>query len=117
MKLHALLLLTAVSASQLASRAHAQSIPIAAVRYDITYDSATAFRRTIGVAMSFTARSAGDIPLSLPAWTPGSHEIVNFARYVMNFSASDASGPLSWDKIDYDTWRLHVTRAGDVRVT
>jgi predicted metalloprotease with PDZ domain len=117
MKLHALLLLAAFSASQLASRAAAQSLPISTVRYDITYDSATAFRRTIGVTMSFATRGAGDVPLSLPAWTPGSYEIVNFARYVMNFSASDASGPLSWDKIDYDTWRVHVTRAGDVRVT
>ncbi|HUQ18533.1 MAG TPA: hypothetical protein VM099_02875 [Gemmatimonadaceae bacterium] len=117
MKLPGLLLLIAVPASQLASRANAQSIPISAVRYDITYDSATAFRRTIGVTMSFTTRAAGDVPMSLPAWTPGSYEIVNFARYVMNFAASDASGPVSWDKIDYDTWRLHVTRPGDVRVT
>ena len=117
MKLQVLSFITVVFASQLASRATAQSTPISDVRYDITYDSATAFRRTIGVTMTFSTRGAGDVSLSLPAWTPGAYEISNFSRYVLNFSVTDGSAPLTWDKIDYDTWRIHVARAGQVRVS
>ncbi len=67
--------------------------------------------------MSFTTPGAGDVILSLPAWTPGAYEIQNFARFVMEFAATDGSTPLSWDKVDHDTWRVHATRAGQVRVS
>src|SRR6476619_3097631 len=107
MKLPVLSLIIAATVSQLASRMDAQGTSISDVHYDITYDSATAFRRTIGVTMTFSTRAAGDVALSLPAWTPGAYEISNFARYVMNFSASDGAAPLAWDKLDQDTWRIH----------
>src|SRR4026208_2211995 len=80
-----------------------RSAPISDVRYDVTFDSTTALRRTLVVAMSFAVRSAGDVLLSLPAWTPGDYSIANFARYVTGFAATDGSSPLSWDKLDHDT--------------
>jgi predicted metalloprotease with PDZ domain len=76
----------------------------------------TAAERKIGVAMRFTAPGAGNVALSLPAWTPGSYEIANFAKNVSNFSAAIASDSLDWDKVDHDTWRIPVTRAGEVIV-
>jgi len=69
------------------------------------------------IAAAVSQLAAGDVALSLPAWTPGAYEISNFARYVMNFSASDGAAPLAWDKLDQDTWRIHVTRAGEARVS
>jgi len=93
------------------------SAPVSDVRYDVTFDSVTALRRTLAVTMSFAARSSGDVLLSLPAWTPGDYSIANFARYVTGFAAVDGSAPLSWDKSDHDTWRVHVTRAGQVGVS
>ena len=109
---------TAVSSrAQATGESQARSAPISDVRYDVTFDSTTAVRRTLAVAMSFSARSPGDVLLSLPAWTPGDYSIANFARYVTDFSATDGASPLSWDKLDHDTWRLRVTRAGQVRVT
>src|SRR5919107_5182028 len=88
----------------LAPEAHAQqrtpvppppvrSAPIANVRYDLTYDSTTATRRAIQVAMSFDVAGAGPVLLSLPAWTPGAYEVSNFARWVVGFSptAGDSS--------------------------
>jgi predicted metalloprotease with PDZ domain len=109
---------TAVSTSaQTSAESQPKSAPIADVRYDVTFDTATALRRTLAVTMSFSARSAGDVLLSLPAWTPGDYSISNFARYVTDFGATDGSSPLSWDKLDHDTWRVRVTRAGPVRVS
>jgi predicted metalloprotease with PDZ domain len=95
----------------------AVSAPISDVSYDVTFDSTTAQLRNIGVVMSFTTRGAGDVLLSLPAWTPGEYEIDNFARYVMDFTAVDGATPVTWDKLDQDTWRIHASRAGPIRVS
>ncbi|MEP6905632.1 MAG: hypothetical protein ABI875_06080, partial [Gemmatimonadales bacterium] len=95
----------------------AVSVPISNVQYDVTFDSTTAPLRNIGVMTSFTTAGAGDVLLSLPAWTPGEYEIDNFARYVTDFSATDGNRLLAWDKVHPDTWRVHATHAGQVRVS
>ncbi len=112
-------LLAAAASPALAQTLEARlvSAPISDIRYEVAFDSASALERNIGVAMSFTTRGAGDVLLSLPAWTPGEYEIANFARYVMDFAAIDGSIPVTWDKTDQDTWRLRATRAGTVRVS
>jgi predicted metalloprotease with PDZ domain len=92
-----------------------ESAPISNIRYDVTFDSTTARTRTIEVSMSFNA-PAGDLLLSLPAWTPGAYEIDNFARYVFSFRAASGADSLDWDKADQDTWRIRVHRAGSVTV-
>jgi len=86
------------------------SAPISDVRYEVTFTRATAGDRRMHVVMTFSAEGADPILLSLPAWTPGSYEIDNFSRWLLGFSASSGTGPLQWDKLDYDTWR--VRRAG-----
>jgi len=92
------------------------SIPIANIRYDVTFDSSRAQSRTIGVGMTFTTAAPGQVLLSLPAWTPGAYELGNYARFVDAFSARAGVDSLDWDKTDPDTWRVNVTRAGEVRV-
>src|SRR6266550_55568 len=113
----ALLVLRNSAGAQSSETRPAAGLPIADIRYDVTFDSITALNRNIGVAMTFTPRGAGDVLLSLPAWTPGSYEIDNFARYVIGFAAAQGSSPIAWDKVDQDTWRVHVPRAGEVRVS
>ena len=92
------------------------SIPIANIRYDVTFDSSRAQSRTIGVGITFTTAAPGQVLLSLPAWTPGAYELGNYARFVDAFSARAGVDSLDWDKTDPDTWRVNVTRAGEVRV-
>ncbi len=93
------------------------SAPISAVSYTVTFDSATAARRTVGVEMSFTPAGSGPVILSLPAWTPGAYEISSFARWVTGFEAQADGEPLGWDKADPDSWRV-VPPAGarEIRV-
>ena len=93
-----------------------RSAPISNIRYDLTFDSSTASRRTIAVAMSFDVAGAAPVLLSLPAWTPGAYEISNFARWVVGFTATGGNAPLTWDKLDFDTWRVHPGRAKGVTV-
>src|SRR5690349_20208142 len=82
------------------------SAPISEIRYDVTFNRATGSDRIVHVATSFAADGADPVLLSLPAWTPGAYEISNFARWVTNFMAMAGGRRLSWDKLDYDTWRI-----------
>jgi predicted metalloprotease with PDZ domain len=105
-----------------AAPAAPRSAPLTNVRYEITFDSATARDRTIKVAMSFDVGGPGPVLLSLPAWTPGAYELSFFARWVSNFNpragtpTQAGSRALAWDKLDYDTWRLLPAGARSVTV-
>lgn len=94
-----------------------QSAPIANVHYEITADSSALSSRRLHVRTSFDVGGAEAVLLSLPAWTPGAYEISNFARSVSGFAASAHDAPLAWDKLDYDTWRIHPAGAGSVTVS
>ena len=93
------------------------SAPIRDVRYDITFMRPNGQQRTIDVAMSFHTTGAAPVLLSLPAWTPGAYEISNFSRRVVEFSATADGRTLTWDKSDYDTWRIRPAGAKAMRVT
>jgi predicted metalloprotease with PDZ domain len=103
-------------AQQQAPAAPVRSVPVSNLRYEITFDSATARRNVIGVAVNFDVGEKGVVLLSVPSWTPGSYEISNFARFVTGFSATAANKPLDWDKLDYDTWRIDPAGARSVTV-
>lgn len=94
----------------------AVSAPIADVRYEVRFDSATAATRTIQVSMSFTVAGSGAIVLALPVWTPGAYEVSNFARWVTGFEAVADGQPVRWERPAPDRWRL-VPPAGAREVT
>ena len=94
-----------------------QSAPITNIRYDVTFDAKTAAARRLNVAMTFDAGTAAPVILSLPVWTPGAYDVSNFARNVLEFSATSSGQPVRWDKVDHDTWRVRPGRAGTVTVT
>ncbi|MBA2687920.1 MAG: PDZ domain-containing protein [Gemmatimonadaceae bacterium] len=108
-----------VSLIPLATNAQSDSLrsaPISNVRYEVTLDSTRIAARTIAVSMTFDVRSNRSVLLSIPAWTPGSYEIRNFAKYLSHFSATQGSAKQQWDKVDYDTWRVKPTGTGSVTV-
>ena len=93
------------------------SAPISAVRYDVTADKAALLARQLRVTTSFDVAGAADVLLSLPAWTPGAYEISDFSKWVSGFRAVQDGAALRWDKLDYDTWRVHPVHAGRVSVS
>ncbi|HEY4218176.1 MAG TPA: PDZ domain-containing protein [Gemmatimonadaceae bacterium] len=111
--LHAVDAQTRVSASATT----AVSAPIKDVHYDVTFMRDQAEQRMVNVTMTMSAAGTAPVLLSLPAWTPGAYEISNFSRWVVDFDASANGKPLAWDKLDYDTWRIHPTSAQTVRVS
>ena len=100
-----------------AAPAALRSAPLTNLRYDVTFDSASAARRTIKVGFAADVGGTGPVLLSLPAWTPGAYEITNFARWVSNFTPTAGGKPLTWDKLDYDTWRIQPAGAKELTVT
>ncbi len=94
-----------------------RSAPVRDVHYEVTFNAASAARRTLHVSMRFRAEAAGPVLLSLPAWTPGAYEISNFARNVSGFDAQAENGrPLRWDRADHDTWRVQTEKNEEVIV-
>jgi predicted metalloprotease with PDZ domain len=91
--------------------------PLAAqtVRYEVSVPNATV--RQFHVSADFPATGKDTLLLSLPAWSPGSYEIQNYARYVHGFGAKNSNGQaLRWDRGDKDTWRVVTGGAGSVTV-
>ncbi|HEX2091513.1 MAG TPA: PDZ domain-containing protein, partial [Longimicrobiaceae bacterium] len=59
----------------------------------------------------------GPVELVMPAWTPGSYMIRDFARHVLHFRAEDGTGtPLRAVKADKQTWRVDAPADGTLRV-
>ena len=112
----ALLCLSSAAGAQSRPAASPASAPVTQVHYDLTFDSAGAAQRIVRVAMTFHVGGTAPVLLSLPDWTPGAYEISNFAKWVMSFSPKSGGKALEWDKLDYDTWRVHPTGAGTVTV-
>jgi len=80
------------------------------VKYEVSIPSPAA--RLFHVSAEFPARGKDTLFVSLPAWSPGSYEIQNYARYVRHFGAKNARGqPLFWDRLDKDTWRVVTSRS------
>ena len=92
------------------------SAPITSITYAVIADKAALEIRRLGVTMSFDVADNAPVVLSLPAWTPGAYEISNFSRWVSGFRPEQGGKELRWEKLDYDTWRLHPTQAGRVTV-
>lgn len=106
-----------MSAQQSTAPSRAISAPVADVRYEVTFTPAQSAARRVRVVTTFTAAGSDPVLLSLPAWTPGAYEISNFARWVEEFSAESGGRALSWDKLDYDTWRIRRESASQSRIT
>lgn len=109
-------LLSAALTAPLLLAARTTPQPVSDIHYRVTVDRETAAARTIPVEMSFRVTGPEPIVLSLPAWTPGSYEIDDFARYVSGFSATRGDAPIRWDKTDPDSWRVYPGGAGTVTV-
>jgi predicted metalloprotease with PDZ domain len=94
------------------------SAPISNVAYEVTFDKRAAASGAYGVRMTFSADGSGPVILSLPAWTPGAYELSNFAQKVVAFTPTGGGKELSWDKVDFDTWRIRsATGPVEVRFT
>lgn len=95
---------------------HLGAQQISDVRYDVAFNAETAARREIHVEMTFDVDGDGPVALSLPAWTPGSYDLDDYARNVRGLWARQDGSEIRWDKADFDTWRVYPDGSGQITV-
>ena len=57
------------------------------------------------VACSVAEPDPAGQKFALPAWTPGSYMIRDFARHVVSIRAESRGRPVALEKLDKHTWR------------
>jgi predicted metalloprotease with PDZ domain len=57
------------------------------------------------------------LELKMPVWTPGSYLIREYARHVQDFQARTERGPLTWRKINKNTWQIDSEGTREVIAT
>ena len=102
-----------VVGAALAAHQPAVAPEVSGIRYTVTFNSETAQRNVLLVEMTFQSEGQGPVVLSMPAWTPGSYTMRNFARFVREFEATAGGAPIRWDKADQDSWRVFPS-SGDI---
>ena len=69
------------------------------------------------VEMDFKCQADNKLNVKMPVWTPGYYWMLNFAKNVTNFSASDENGnPLPFVKTDLNTWQIDGNDAERVKI-
>ncbi|PDV99641.1 peptidase M61 [Candidatus Viridilinea mediisalina] len=64
------------------------------------------------VSIELDGLSGATQDLVLPAWTPGSYLLREYARHVQGFAARTVDGvPLPWRKVAKDTWQIETQGA------
>ncbi|HZI65054.1 MAG TPA: PDZ domain-containing protein [Thermoanaerobaculia bacterium] len=67
----------------------------------------------LDVTIDVAGLAGASFELVMPAWTPGSYRIRDYARNVQEFSA----GRHSWSRVDKNRWRVRTGGAERARVT
>lgn len=85
-------------------------------RYTLSWEETNTF--TYRVSLRTQPQKGKFTDFQLPAWRPGRYILQNYAAAVSNFGAYDERGrPLSWTKVDKDTWRVtNPMRAKEIEI-
>ncbi|MHC5210181.1 MAG: M61 family metallopeptidase [Planctomycetota bacterium] len=75
------------------------------IRYQVDLSESRSHR--VRVRMSVLDASGDALDVAMPVWTPGSYLVREFARHVVELTATDDGGrPLPAEKTDKNTWRV-----------
>jgi predicted metalloprotease with PDZ domain len=69
------------------------------------------------VSLTYTGLKENSVELKLPAWTPGYYMIMDYAKYVIEFKATDDSGrDLKWEKTSKNRWKIDTEKIKAIKV-
>jgi predicted metalloprotease with PDZ domain len=69
------------------------------------------------ISMNYSGASSPFVNFKLPSWTPGYYIILDYAKNVIRFEASNNEGkPLSWKKTTKNTWQVATSGSKTVRL-
>ncbi len=88
----------------------------AMVRYQVSLPEHQAHR--VHIEMSVPVDADQPVDVAMPVWSPGSYLVREYARHVVELSASDGAGrALAAEKLDKNTWRITPDGAAEVVVS
>lgn len=71
--------------------------------------------QTFHLKMELTGTKQDIIDFKMPVWTPGCYQIIDFAKNVSNFEATDVSGnKLPFSQTNNNTWRVAGKNASNI---
>ncbi|MBI4752127.1 MAG: PDZ domain-containing protein [Acidobacteria bacterium] len=84
------------------------------VHYQVTLEKAG--NKAVLVEMRLQGLDRPTVDVAIPAWTPGSYEILNYAQYLSELAAKGATGQaLETRFVDKQTWRIQC--AGQTQIS
>lgn len=114
----ALALFLVVAGSSAAAQNKLEPVPEIAFTVSLPKPHTHMLEVEMRIKRSGTEPAAQEQVLVMPVWTPGSYLVREFERHVQDFAATDASGsPLSWEKINKDSWRIATNGSRDWHVS
>ena len=70
------------------------------------------------ISLTYSGLKENSVELKLPAWTPGYYMIMDYAKYVIEFKASDDSGrDLKWEKTSKNSWKIDTEKTKVINVS
>ncbi len=88
----------------------------AKMKYTVGIDTVGKY---LNVELRYTPSEAGQtkVELQMPVWAPGYYDILNYPKYLTDFTASRTDGtPLKWQKYKKSTWIVETGGADTVVV-
>ncbi len=72
-------------------------------------------KNIVHVTLQCNTRGEKDVTFKMPQWTPGYYQVMNYANYVTNFSASGNDGKsLAWNKANTNTWVVNAGKGKNI---
>jgi len=70
------------------------------------------------ISLTYSGLKENSVELKLPAWTPGYYMIMDYAKYVIEFKATDDSGKdLKWKKTSKNRWKIDTEKTKVIKVS
>jgi predicted metalloprotease with PDZ domain len=70
------------------------------------------------VTFTYSGINDESVDFKLPAWTPGYYMIMNYAKYIVNFTAIDSSGKqLNWEKTAKNIWTIYSLNTKTITIS
>ena len=77
------------------------------IHYYVTPDTASHY---LNVTLHYQqAADTHELVLNMPRWAPGYYQILDFAKHLCDFAATDSKGnALTWQKVGMNRWRIQL---------
>lgn len=90
--------------------------PVATIEYTVSMENPN--NHYYHLSLTYSGLREKSVELKLPVWTPGYYMIMDYAKYIIEFRASDGSGKsLEWKKTSKNRWKIDTEKTDVLNVS